>query len=175
MTNVNPLPKSETEKKQKSPFEIVVMGEASRRFKMNMWEQMVGQSKLCSNREAFETMCLVGESAYMEQYHKDNPKATNAKGMWNFRTFLPPAYRTAKSVAANCLEQGVDMTGKGKTACEQEYKAKTAEKQEPKTPHQKAKIVIGTLEKLIPQLDSDGKMDINSELRNLRSLCNQEL
>jgi hypothetical protein len=112
------------------------MGEATKRFKKNMWSSMTEQAEIVlkdmpsaahgAQRQQFEQNMLVGEDQYMMDYHKDNLHAQDRKGAWKYRTFLPAAYRTAKSVAANCLEQGVPMREKngdarGKTECERQY------------------------------------------------------
>ncbi len=175
-SKTNPLPKGEEKGGIKSPYEIVVMGEAAKRFKNNMWEGLAHQAELSVSdsvkkgvtdtkvqRVAFEDLMLEGEKKYMKQYHGKNPEAKNKMGVWCYRAFLPSSYRTAKSVAVNCIEQGVSMLRGdevvGKTACEELYKAKQgvpAKVQEPvKTPWEKWEAVMGTVDKLLVKLDDE--------------------
>ena len=186
---MNPLPKegiTDNANATKSPYEIVVMGEAAKRFKTNMWtnlaktaehERLAYPNSPTEWRGYFESNMLRGEDMYMDKYHGSNPEAKDKKGQWKYRAFLPSSYRTAKSVAANALEHNVplyDDLGQtlGKTAVEGSIKAKTAaEPVSSKTPYQKCQIVIGTLEKLIPQLEySPDRLVINEELQKLRTL-----
>lgn len=180
-TKVNPLPKGE-EQKLKTPYEIVVMGEAARRFKVSMWEQMVQQasgvaavmpsSTNTAQRAQFEQNMLVGEIQYMDKYHGTDPAAKNSAGEWKFRAYLPASYRTAKSVAANCIEVGVAMmendgTVCGKSACEEAYKAGRVESTtHPKTLMEKVQIVIETLDKLMPKLSDSEYAIVKQKLKN---------
>jgi hypothetical protein len=178
----NPLAKKDeitaTAKQEKTPYEIVVMGEAAKRFKKNMWEQMVGQATKVQvsmpaasangQRAQFEQVMLKGEEEYMHTYHGADMKAKDGNGNWKFRAYLPASYRTAKSVAANCIEQGTPMVehGKvrGKSACEGDYRQEVADKVAPKTPYQKAKIVIETLDKLVCGMSVTEREAIGVEL-----------
>ena len=163
----NPLAKSEEGKEtaDKTPYEIVVMGEAARRFKKNMWEQMVKQANSVSRnilneqrRAQFEGNMRIGEESYMEKYHGKDDSAKHKNGEWKFRAYLPSSYRTAKSVAANCLETGVKMVASdgsilGKSACEDAYKAGRVEgTTTPKTAFEKCEIALEMIDKLMPQI-----------------------
>lgn len=181
----NPLPKSDESNQTKTPYEIVVMGEAAKRFKTNMWsnlsktaekERLAYPNSPTEWRGYFESNMRRGEDMYMDKYHGENPEAKDKKGVYKYRQFLPSSYRTAKSVAGMALEQGVpliDDLGQplGKTAVEASIKAKTTAETVAKTAYQKCQIVIGTLEKLIPQLLNRDEQDvINNELDRLRKL-----
>jgi hypothetical protein len=169
----NPLAKKDEKKGSKAPLktplEIVVMGEAAKRFKSNMWVGLVHQAALSVNinialnyaarRKAFEDLMLEGEEKYMEKYHAKNGDARNAKGEWKYRTYLPASYRTAKSVACNCIEQNVTMLQDGevvgKTACEEAYKVRAgtvSPQVAPKTVKEKWDIALNTVDKLMLQM-----------------------
>lgn len=84
-------------------------------------------------KEHWQEYCRAGEDLYMESYHKDNPDAKKKDGSWKYRSYLPAAYNTAKSVIGNALEHNIPLSSggemKGKSALEKEIReAKTSSK-----------------------------------------------
>ncbi len=185
----NPLAKKDEKKDKnvlKTPLEIVVMGEAAKRFKSSMWDGLVKQAALVKKqhpkvlhteqRMIFEDVMLVGEVGYMEKYHGKTKEAKFAggskKGEWKFRSYLPGAYRTAKSVAANCLEEGVSMVGSneetvGKSDCEAKYRASQKSVLVPKTPMDKVVGWTGAIDRQIPWLSTKQKLETITLLQEL--------
>lgn len=91
-------------------------------------------SNLCSSKEEFYNLCADAENHYMQDFHADNPDAKKKSGEWKFRTYLPRAYTTAKSVVGNALEHGIPLQVEGedvgKSALEKAIREKKKESEE---------------------------------------------
>ena len=109
-----------------------------------------------------------GEREYMESYHADNPDAKKKDGTYKYRTYLPKAYNTGKSVLKNALECGIPIMVEGeivgKSALEKQIKESREGDSEEKSDYDKAVIVVGTLAKLYDKLPIGDKLAINTLL-----------
>ena len=72
------------------------------------------------SKEGMLQHCMVAEDEYMEEFYGDVSDAKKKNGDWKYRTYLPAAYSTAKSVIGNALDHGVPLVVDG------EYRGKTA-------------------------------------------------
>lgn len=177
----------------KTPYEIVVLGDMSGRAKASVWSNLAGIAKKevldryptsmggGEHRAQFELILEAGEEQYMQEYHEDKPDMwLRRKGRpmkLNTRKYLPAAYRTAKSVAANCLERGVKMHDddgnvKAKSVCEKEYKSNTVRKEgEEVTTYDKAFTLMSKVEKLLKDTSLNtfelGSLQAKAELLEL--------
>ena len=70
----------------------------------------------------------VDEDRWMEDNFGDDPKAKHSgKGKrsgWKYRTYMPGKYWNARTVIANAIDKGIDVTGKGKSQLQNEVSGK---------------------------------------------------
>jgi len=113
-----------------------------------------------------------GEREYMESYLADDEAAKKKDGSWKYRSYLPKAYNTGKSVLKNALECGIpimqDGEVVGKSALEKQIKAEREEGEEEKSDYDKTIIVCETLAKLYYKLSSDEKASVDTYIENLK-------
>jgi len=83
------------------------------------WERLykIGQfcvgshSNLPDSLEAFDSVTRFGETKWMEKHFSDDENAKKKRsGEWKYRTYLPKAYSSAKSVVRNAIESVVLST-----------------------------------------------------------------
>lgn len=86
----------------------------------------------------FMQITLVGETAWMEENFGSDPKAKTKVGRFKYRSYLPKAYGSAKSVIANALKVGVvdPFEHIGKTALEGRIKGAKVKQTEDTDPIQ---------------------------------------
>lgn len=80
--------------------------------------------------EMFGDVCRDAEDSFMETNYATDPDAKHTagkrNGQWKYRTFLPPAYSSAKTEITKGIEAGLDIQDKGKSALAKERKAATS-------------------------------------------------
>ena len=68
------------------------------------------------------------EDQWMQDNFGDDPKAKHSgKGKrsgWKYRTYMPGKYWNARTVIANAIDKGIDVTGKGKSQLQNEVSGK---------------------------------------------------
>ena len=91
-----------------------------------------------TTKEELQTYTQTAEDAYMSAFHAEDEAARKKDGSWKYRTYLPAAYSTAKSVIGNALDNGVPLIvggeARGKTALEKATKEAKALDHADKTP-----------------------------------------
>lgn len=117
------------------------------------------------NKEESLAYLKEGEDRYMEEFCSDVPEAKKKGGGWKYRSYLPGAYSSAKSVLSNALEAGVSLTDeegkvKGKTALEKETKTLKGESAPELPPFEIAISYLNKLANVWNSLDSDERADI---------------
>jgi len=109
-----------------------------------------------------------GEREYMDAYHADNEDAKKKDGTYKYRTYLPKAYNTGKSVLKNALECGIPIMVEGeivgKSALEKQIKESREGDSEEKTDYDKALVVVETLAKIYDKLSSDEKGSVYAHI-----------
>ena len=68
------------------------------------------------------------EDRWMEDNFGDDPKAKHSgrgkRSGWKYRTYMPGKYWNARTVIANAIDKGIDVTGKGKSQLQNEVSGK---------------------------------------------------
>ena len=109
-----------------------------------------------SDKESFNYLCKLGETDYMERFHHNTEGAKKKSGEWKFRTFLPPAYSSAKSVIGTALELHIPLVDEnynnmGKSALQRAIKEA---KKETKTELEKAQGMLDYVAKVAAKCNS---------------------
>lgn len=133
----------------KTVHEVIVLGRISGTSKQSMWSELVSNAEAYRSsidiaaidgeaiRAGFEEYLHEGEEKYMVEYCIAEPDmwvTRKGKNVLNKRKHLPAAYRTAKSVACNMLQNGLSFRDNvanvlGKSACEKVIKQATTTRQ----------------------------------------------
>ena len=120
-------------------------------------------------REKWEESVRKIEDEYMEKVHSATAGAmTKGSGKpgspkyvaprWKYRTHLPIAWSSSKSVCGQALELGIKLDKDSKkTATENEIKQVKEDNVTEKTPEQKLDIVMDTAKKVLAQFDDTGR------------------
>jgi hypothetical protein len=106
-----------------------------------------------SDKESFNYLCQLGETDYMERFHHNTEGAKKKSGEWKFRTFLPPAYSSAKSVIGTALELHIPLVDEnynnmGKSALQRAIKEAKEGSKETKTELEKAQGMLDSVAKI---------------------------
>jgi len=102
-----------------------------------------------------------GEDKYMEEMHPD--KKIKRTGKWKY-SYLPAAYRSAKSVVGTALDLNIALTEKGKTQLEKECKqAKTSVKEDS---FKRAIKLVNNLASLRDKLTQNERDDLDVYIRD---------
>ena len=71
---------------------------------------------------------LTDENRWMYDNFGDDPKAKHSgrgkRSGWKYRTYMPGKYWNARTVIANAIDKGIDVTGKGKSQLQNEVSGK---------------------------------------------------
>ena len=69
------------------------------------------------------------EDRWMEDNFGSEPKARHSgrgkRHGWKYRTYMPGKYWNARTIIANAIDRGIDVTGKGKSELQNEISGKT--------------------------------------------------
>jgi len=122
-----------------------------------------------SSVDIFDGACRASEEAYMEAFYMDDPAARKGNGEWKFRTYLPKAYSSSKSVLRNALLYGINITDGngiplGKSALEKAIKAKKDGDKPEKTPDEKALSALNMLTSCWHELEESTRAIIRDTL-----------
>ena len=145
----------------------------------NVFGQLAGSTQGYKDRKDWEAAIRVVEDEYMDATQAGNPdaktKGTPAKGKrpavlkrWKYRTYLPAAWSSSKSVCGNAIDAGITIDEHSKkTATEQAIKeAKEATKTE-KTAREKLHITFETAKKVLAATKGAEREKISKDLKDL--------
>lgn len=80
-------------------------------------------------RDDFAARLLISEHEFMEENYSDTEAAKTKSGKWKYRSYLPAAYSSAKSVILTAIERGTIPVGSadhiGKTELQRRNAAAT--------------------------------------------------
>lgn len=116
-------------------------------------------------RENWETGVRVVEDEYMEKVHAKTEgaktKGTKKKpGRWKYRTYLPTAWSSSKSVCGQAIEQNIKLDADSKkTATELAIKEAKVDGTV-KTPREKFRIAMDTAHKVLSSIDEADRHDV---------------
>jgi hypothetical protein len=140
----------------------------------SVFGSLAASTKGYTNREQWEEGVRKVEDEYMEKVHGKNPDAKTkgrqkkdgtiiAPSRWKYRTYLPAAWSSSKSVCGQAIEHGIKMDEDSKkTATEQAIKEIKAGEKVEKTPEQKFDIALDTAKKVLMNIP-DNKRDALSK------------
>ena len=119
------------------------------------------------DRYILNSFCRVGETDFMEKFHHNTDGARKKDGSWKFRTYLPAAYSSAKSVLGSALDAGIpilDSEGKvkGKSALQKSIKTHKDTTTEEKSNVDKAQIMLRSVIKIIKKCNSTELAEIDA-------------
>ena len=125
-----------------------------------------------TDRKKWEESVRVIEDEYCDKVHSKTEGAmTKGRGKpgskgyvaprWKYRTLLPSAWSSSKSVCGQAIEHGIKMDADSKkTATEQAIKEKKEDAKVDKTPREKFKIAMDTAAKVLQQVDEAERVAI---------------
>ena len=149
-----------------SILESIVQFDVANESTSAAYNTLAGEACQCAGgKSAWESFLLPSESEYMQRFHNIEDAKKKSTGDWKFRTYLPKAYTSAKSVLGTALEMGIpiiDANGLvvGKSALQAAIKAaKDGDKEEKSIP-----------EKVDGMLDSIGKLADKASTSELLSI-----
>lgn len=114
----------------------------------------------CTSKGDWDTYCYGGEVQFCEQEYASDPNARKkSTGEWKFRTLLPQAYTSAKSVIGTALDHCIPLVDEngnpmGKSALQNRIKASKDEASDPKTEVEKAQAMLESVLKISKKADS---------------------
>jgi len=116
----------------------------------------------------------------MQRFHNIEDAKKKSTGDWKFRTYLPKAYTSAKSVLGTALDLGIpiiDANGivVGKSALQAAIKeAKDGDKEEKSIP-EKVEAMLDSVRKLVDKADFGELGDVANMVTNLESYIGDRL
>ena len=137
-----------------SILESIVQFDVANESTSAAYNTLAGEACQCAGgKSAWESFLLPSESEYMQRFHNIEDAKKKSSGDWKFRTYLPKAYTSAKSVLGTALDLGIpiiDSNGMvvGKSALQASIKeAKDGDKDE-KTIPEKVDWMLNSIGKL---------------------------
>lgn len=95
------------------------------------------------------------EDEWMTANFASDPNAKTKGGKWKYRTYLPKAYSSAKSVVSSALKLNIDIRDKGKTELQNKIKDVKSGYSDPISPEQQLLNLATRMKKLRNEVDSD--------------------
>ena len=145
----------------------------------SVFGELAGSTKGYSDRKKWEEDIRVIEDEYMEATQSLNPDAKTkgktkkdgtmvTRARWKYRTYLPAAWSSSKSVCGNALDHGItlDETSK-KTATEQAIKEVKEVVKVDKTPKEKIHIAFETANKVLSGVGGTEREELCKDLKDL--------
>ena len=113
--------------------------------------------------KSFLDECHTSETLFMEEHYPEEKHPTTGK--FKFRTFLPKAYISAKSVVKVAIELNISLDEKSKSRLEKEIKSIKVSGMVSKSPYERAMALSDALNRLYDDLDTE---EVNAISINLR-------
>lgn len=125
-----------------------------------------------NGKQEWESTCRGYEDEYMATFHADTEGAQKKDGSWKYRTLLPGAYTSAKSVIGSALDAGIPIVDSeinpiGKSALQKQINTSKAEDKEEKTNLEKVQVMLDSIGKIVEKSDSAERSAINSAILDL--------
>jgi len=164
-----------------SILESIVQFDVANESTSAAYNTLAGEACQCAGgKSAWESFLLPSESEYMQRFHNIEDAKKKSTGDWKFRTYLPKAYTSAKSVLGTALDLGIpiiDANGivVGKSALQAAIKeAKDGDKEEKSIP-EKVEAMLDSVRKLVDKADFGELGDVANMVTNLESYIGDRL
>jgi hypothetical protein len=118
----------------------------------------------CYSKDTWILYTQPAEDEYMTRFHNE-PESRKKDGTWKYRTYLPSAYSSAKSVIGSALDLNLPLIGEngkpmGKSALQNAIKSGKEGTTEEKTRVDKVNIMLDSIKKLAQNADSGERLSI---------------
>ena len=129
-----------------------------------------------TDRTKWESNIRVIEDEYMVKVHAktEGAKTKGSKktpGRWKYRTYLPAAWSSSKSVCGQAIEHGLKLDADSKkTATEKTLGEMKAEAKSEKTPKEKIHIAMDTARKVLMGVDGPTREKMAKDLKDLYNI-----
>jgi hypothetical protein len=118
----------------------------------------------CYSKDTWILYTQPAEDEYMTRFHNE-PESRKKDGTWKYRTYLPSAYSSAKSVIGSALDLNLPLIGEngkpmGKSALQNAIKSAKDGTTGEKTRLDKVNIMLDSIKKLAQSADSGERLSI---------------
>jgi len=118
----------------------------------------------CYSKDTWILYTQPAEDEYMTRFHNE-PESRKKDGTWKYRTYLPAAYSSAKSVIGSALDLNLPLLGEngkpvGKSALQSSIKGAKDGTTEEKSRVDKVNIMLDSIKKLAQWADSGERLSI---------------